>query len=88
MNCVGFCVHSSDGFIAWMFFDQGFVLNHYGGVGSFQTKLSDNKYSFFGLFQSEQIKCYTMSILGSDDNSPHIEDIIFLYRYLFVDFAM
>lgn len=91
MNFVGFRVHSSDGFIARVFFDQGFVIVHYGGVGCFKTLnwlLHDSLYGFIGLFQSEQIKFYTMSILRPEDDSTHIEDIVFLYRYLFVDSAM
>jgi len=32
MNFLGFRVHSSDGFIARVFFNQGFVLVQYGGV--------------------------------------------------------
>ncbi|RDX94352.1 DNA mismatch repair protein MSH5, partial [Mucuna pruriens] len=32
------------------------------------------------LTKSEQIKFYTMSILRPDENSTHIEDIVFLYR--------
>ncbi|KAK7276856.1 hypothetical protein RIF29_18002 [Crotalaria pallida] len=40
------------------------------------------------LAKSEQIKFYTMSILRPDNNSGHIEDIVFLYRYLFLDFVM
>ncbi|KAK7320377.1 hypothetical protein VNO77_29795 [Canavalia gladiata] len=32
------------------------------------------------LTKSERIKFYTMSILRPDDNSTHIEDVVFLYR--------
>lgn len=32
--------------------------------------------------QSEKINFYTMSVLRPEESSMHVEDIVFLYRYL------
>jgi len=33
---------------------------------------------------SEMIKFYTMSVLEPDNSSTNIDDIVFLYRYVFI----
>lgn len=35
----------------------------------------------FECFQSDKIKCHTMSVLRPDKNCTDVEDIVFLYRY-------
>ncbi|KAL2472956.1 DNA mismatch repair protein MSH5 [Forsythia ovata] len=40
------------------------------------NEILDNNY----LLKSEKIKYYTMSVLGPDDKSTDVEDIVFLYR--------
>lgn len=39
----------------------------------------------FDNFQSDKIKYYTMSVLRPDNSHTDIEDIVFLYRYIYVD---
>jgi len=47
------------------------------------------KYIFFNNeFQSEMLNFYTMSVLRPDNNSTDIEDIVFLYRYIFLAFCI
>ncbi|XP_075110472.1 DNA mismatch repair protein MSH5-like isoform X9 [Nicotiana tabacum] len=42
--------------------------------------LLETKNSYLDKFQSDRIKCYTMSVLSPDKDCADVEDIVFLYR--------
>lgn len=42
---------------------------------------STHLFLHFFIFQSDKIKCHTMSVLRPDKNCTDVEDIVFLYRY-------
>lgn len=60
---------------------QGFCLSY-----CHFTVLKLRWQKFYDYFQSEKLKFYTMSVLRPENNSTDVEDIVFLYRYIYIFF--
>nr|XP_009608750.1 DNA mismatch repair protein MSH5 isoform X3 [Nicotiana tomentosiformis] len=54
----------------------GGTINHF--VSCYDPPKTKN--SYLDKFQSDRIKCYTMSVLSPDKDCADVEDIVFLYR--------